>query len=379
MSGSLHLLAMLAFFGALLLVYAPLARAAISPALTKSLQTLRQVGPEGRDNAAAREAWKKVAESDATAIPKILEAMDGANDLGLNWLRAAIEAIVGREQSGGKSLPMDVLEKFVKETRHHPRARRFAYELIAQTSAPTAQALIANMLDDPSSELRRDAVEGVVVQAAQLRTAGKTAPATEKFQTALKAARDVDQIEAIAKNLRELGQPVDLPKVFGWITDWKVIGPFDNTGNAGFEMAFPPEEGIDLGVEYEGKTAKVGWKEFTTRDDYGRVDLNKPLGALKSVTGYAYAEFYARDSRPVEIRLGCKNGWKIWLNGKFIFGREEYHRGAEIDQYRLPVELKPGKNRILVKVTQNDMVEDWTKEWEFQLRITDSLGTPIPQ
>ena len=24
-----------------------------------------------------------------------------------------------------------------------------------------------------------------------------------------------------------------------------------------------------------------------------------------------------------------------------------------------------------------ELVEDWTEEWEFQLRITDSLGTPI--
>jgi hypothetical protein len=67
----------------------------------------------------------------------------------------------------------------------------------------------------------------------------------------------------------------------------------------------------------------------------------------------------------------------VWLNGKYIFGRDEYHRGAEIDQYRMPVELKRGKNTILVKVTQNELVEDWTKEWEFQLRVTDTLGTPL--
>jgi hypothetical protein len=73
----------------------------------------------------------------------------------------------------------------------------------------------------------------------------------------------------------------------------------------------------------------------------------------------------------------CKNGWKVWLNGKFLFGRDEYHRGAEIDQYRLGGELKPGSNVILVKLTQNEQKEEWTKEWEFQMRLTDALGTPI--
>jgi hypothetical protein len=58
-------------------------------------------------------------------------------------------------------------------------------------------------------------------------------------------------------------------------------------------------------------------------------------------------------------------------------GRDEYHRGAEIDQYRLKAELGPGRKVILVKVCQNEQKEDWTKEWEFQLRITDALGAPI--
>jgi hypothetical protein len=107
------------------------------------------------------------------------------------------------------------------------------------------------------------------------------------------------------------------------------------------------------------------------------VDLNKPIGALKEVTGYAYTEFHADKARPVELRLGCKNGWKVWLNGKLLFGRDEYHRNMEIDQYRLAGELKPGKNTILVKLTQNEQTEKWTVEWEFQLRITDALGTPI--
>jgi hypothetical protein len=77
------------------------------------------------------------------------------------------------------------------------------------------------------------------------------------------------------------------------------------------------------------------------------------------------------------LRLGCKNGWKVWLNGKFVFGRDEYHRGTRIDQYRLPVELKKGSNTILLKLCQNADVKDWTREWEFQLRVCDASGTAI--
>jgi hypothetical protein len=203
------------------------------------------------------------------------------------------------------------------------------------------------------------------------------AAAITTYQQALGAAREADQIEAIAKTLGDLGQKVDLAQTFGWVTRWKMIGPFDNTDNAGFVKAYPPEETLDFTAEYDGKKGKVKWVDQEFRNDYGLVDFNKPFEPLKEVMGYATAEFWSEQARPAEIRLGCKNGWKVWFNGKYLFGRDEYHTGAEIDQFRLPVELKSGKNVILVKCAQNEQTEDWTKEWEFQLRVTDAQGTPI--
>ena len=78
-----------------------------------------------------------------------------------------------------------------------------------------------------------------------------------------------------------------------------------------------------------------------------------------------------------ELRLGCKNAWKIWLNGELVFGHDEYHRGMRIDQYKLPVQLKKGGNTIVVKACQNEQVEDWTVQWQFQLRVGDATGTAI--
>jgi hypothetical protein len=65
------------------------------------------------------------------------------------------------------------------------------------------------------------------------------------------------------------------------------------------------------------------------------------------------------------------------LNGQLLFARDEYHTSAEIDQYPMPAQLRPGRNTILVKVCQNEEVQEWTEEWEFQLRVTDALGTPL--
>ena len=105
--------------------------------------------------------------------------------------------------------------------------------------------------------------------------------------------------------------------------------------------------------------------------------LNQPFGKLKEVTAYATTDFVSDRAQTVELRLGGKNSWKVWLNGKYLFGRDEYHFDAEIDQYSMPAQLQAGRNTILVKVCQNEQTENWTVEWEFQLRVTDSLGTPI--
>src|SRR5882672_10669472 len=121
---------------------------------------------------------------------------------------------------------------------------------------------------------------------------GKTNDAVPKYQAALKSARDVDQVEAIAKELKKLGHPVSLPSVFGWVTNWKVIGPFDSKGGVGFDKVYPPEERTELAAEYDGQIGKVRWQEFKATDDYGKVDLNKPCGMLKGVAGYAYTEFF---------------------------------------------------------------------------------------
>ena len=79
----------------------------------------------------------------------------------------------------------------------------------------------------------------------------------------------------------------------------------------------------------------------------------------------------------MELRLGCKNAYKIWHNGKLVFGRDEYHRGTRIDHYQLKINLTAGRNTLLVKLCQNEQKENWTKEWRFQLRVCDATGTAV--
>ncbi|MCX6907056.1 MAG: hypothetical protein NTY01_03325 [Verrucomicrobia bacterium] len=354
----------------------PLCSAAPSD-LTDAVKTIRAVGAEGRGNAQASAAWKKLATGDLSQLTALLAGMDGADDLVANWFRAAVDTIVARESAAGKKLPVEDLLAFLRDTNHSPRARRLAFEMVARVQPDTAEKLLPGMLNDQSLELRRDAVERVIADAARKLEAGKKPEAIQRYREALRFARDVDQVQGLARKLRDLGETVDVQKLFGFLTHWKVIGPFDNTDGKGFATVFPPEKAIDLAAEYDGKSGKVRWSDHVTKDEFGMVDINSVYTPLKVVTAYAYTEFVSDKSQPAELRLGCKNAWKVWLNGKLLWEREEYHRGMQIDQYRLTGQLQPGRNTILVKACQNELTEKWTVEWQFQLRVCDHLGTAI--
>ncbi len=341
------------------------------------LRTLKAVGPKGAGTRQAAGAWEELARAEADQLPVILAGLDDAGPLAANWIRTAVDAIAERQFQRGGRLPANELERFVLDRRHAPRARRLAYEWLLRADPSAEERLIDGMLDDPSLELRRDAVARRIQQAAELERQQRRDRAMEVYQQALSAARDRDQVRLLAERLRKLGVTVDLPRHFGFLVRWKVIGPFDNTDQKGFDTVYAPEREIDLRARCEGKHGEVKWIDCTTRDDYGWVDLNKALGEEKSVVGYAMAEFVSEGRQEVELRAGSYNAVKIWLGGRLVYQRDVYHTGSQMDQYVAAVVLRPGRNVILVKVCQNAVMEEWGRWGGFQLRLCDSKGTAV--
>ena len=343
----------------------------------KSLAALRAVGGEGQGNAAAGRALRHLAKGGSDTLPALLAGMDGANPFAANYLRGAVEVIAGNTLAKGGPLPVVELGEFLLNKSHDARPRALAFELIRRVDAKAAGQLVPGLLGDPSVDLRREAVARLLGQAAGLAKGGNKPAAVLLYRQALDAARDLDQIKSISGALRELGRKVNLTRHFGFLVEWQMAGPFHNKDRAGFAAVFGPEKNADLSTTYDGMDSMVKWRAYSTDDEYGMVDFNQPYGDLKEVTGYAQTEFVSATDRPAQLRLGCKNAWKIWLNGELVFGRDEYHRGMRIDQYQLPVQLRKGGNTILVKACQNEQVEDWTVQWQFQLRVCDATGTAI--
>lgn len=344
------------------------------------LVRIKSVGKEGKGNPEAIQAWQELVKQGPGVLPQVLAGMNDADPTSLNWLRSAVEAIADKAINAKQPIAADQLETFVKDTKHAGPSRRLAYEVLARLDPSASTRLIPNMLNDPSQELRRDAVDLAIQEATGILDKGNKEAALAAFKKVFPATRDRDQIDAVVEKLKKLGVEVDLAGHLGSIQRWMIVTPFDNRdGMGGFAIAYAPEKGVDLSASYTGKeNAKATWKEHTSSDPAGLVDLAKVLGPLKGTIAYAYAVVDSPKEQTVQLRAGSPNAIKIFLNGKELFFREEYHHGARPDAHVGKGVLKAGKNEVLVKICQNEQTESWAQDWKFQLRICDDIGGAVP-
>lgn len=340
--------------------------------LKTHLQAIQAVGPQGTGHREAVQAAQAASQATPEQLTEILTAIDGANPIATNWLRGIAEAVAQNAVAQNK-LPIQELDSFLANTRHSPRGRRLAFELIAGIDKTAESRLIPPLMNDPCLELRRDAIALALADAAKK---DKNAQ-LEAYQKAFRSTREQDQIKAAVDKIKELGGTVDLPLHYGFLQTWRIVGPFDNVADKGWDLAYPPEEKIDFRASYAGQKGEVRWIETTTSDEYGMVDLNKVLANHKGAIAYAAAEFVSDKDQEVDLRLGCINANKIWLNGELLTANHVYHANTSLDQYLARGQLKKGRNVILLKIAQNEQTEPWAQDWKFQLRVCDSIGTAI--
>ena len=344
--------------------------------LSSQLNAIRKVSREGQGNEAAAAAVRTLSAASASDLSQILSGFEGASPLAANYLRNVVEGVADRHLAASKALPAKQLETFVLARSNDPRARRLAFEVLAKVDSTAGDRLIPQMLLDPSPEFRRDAVQRLITEAESL---GKDSSdqAKQVYRKALSGATDSDLVKNISKSLRKLGDDVDLISHFGFLTDWRIVGPFDNQKFIGFDAVYAPEDKLDFAAKLKAKEGEVTWGDVTTEDEFGIVDIAKSIAPHKGAVMYLATSYESAGARKVEFRLGTPNAWKLWINGKFQFGRDEYHRGMAIDQYRVPAELKAGKNVILLKLCQNEQTDDWAQRYQIQIRVCDPSGVAV--
>jgi hypothetical protein len=161
-----------------------------------------------------------------------------------------------------------------------------------------------------------------------------------------------------------------------WLKSWLLCGPIglnenkDQTGSAkhldGFINDYLLKSGGEANpdiregavVHYKGKSFK--WFRFTSPDSI--IDLDKTFAGKDKVLAYAYNEIITEEPGIVVIGLGTNDGGSLWLNGSRVWDYAPA-RPLSVDNDMIPVELKKGVNKLLLKI------EDKGNKWEFCARL----------
>jgi len=336
----------------------------------EKLGRLRSIRPNNdTDVKNASSVVKQLSESSDVGLIDVLKSMKGASPLGKNWLLGLANSIHQKSSKSSK----DSLRDFLMDTAQDPEARYTVFRWLTDNDAELKEKMLDGMLQDTSPELRFEAVAKVLTSSENLETG--------VLQTLLEASRHPEQVVAIIGRLGKQGITVDQSEHFGFLNTWKLIGPFDNVGSKSFDKEYAVESdyvaGKSLAGSYDGKSGAVQWVTETTADPEGVVDLAKVFNNEKGCIVYCVASVERPADLDCEIRVGCINAQKVWVNGKLVIANEVYHTGMQIDQYVASVKLRAGTNQILIKVCQNEQKEAWAQRYVFQARLCDPTGKAI--
>lgn len=154
---------------------------------------------------------------------------------------------------------------------------------------------------------------------------------------------------------------------------WSVVGPFPNPQLLGTEHSpavdrvYEPERDPDLDRTYRlGDGREVGWVAVDGPDD-GYVRLNPHFRPSDWVAAYAQSFVWSPDPRDAVLLLGADDAHVLWVNGTRVSERQGRNISV-VDDLEIPVTLRPGWNRVLLKVADLD------GGWAFHMRVADPEG-----
>lgn len=143
-----------------------------------------------------------------------------------------------------------------------------------------------------------------------------------------------------------------------YISDWWMIGPFPNPRENdylryGLDSIYPPEKEIDLNAIYTGSDdSELKW--FRNEDAKGGYDMSlwKLFNPSEFIVIYALTYVYSPEDQTVPLMLGSDDGAKVFINNKEVY-RYLNVRIAAPDQENIPLNLKKGWNKLMIKAENN--------------------------
>jgi CubicO group peptidase (beta-lactamase class C family) len=148
----------------------------------------------------------------------------------------------------------------------------------------------------------------------------------------------------------------------GFLTKWLMLGPIpilpttDTLPIHGTSMKvfFENDQlgGESTVAAAKGASVRIGNASYQWRYvefPHNLLDLTKVFAKKDTMVAYGYTEIEAGVASKQFMTVGSDDAIRIWLNGKLIHDTWIF-RGLAQDDDQITLDLKPGRNRLLVKV-----------------------------
>lgn len=151
---------------------------------------------------------------------------------------------------------------------------------------------------------------------------------------------------------------------------WRVCGPFADPGLQGAQAVFPPETDPDPARANAAGDREPAWEAGPLPNAHGFFDLQSVWGDLDRQAAYAQTFLFSPEGLDAVFWIGSDDGVVLWLNGERIHEIEGF-RAAVADEDRVPVRLRKGWNRVLLKIIENE------GGWGWFFRVSDPANKPL--
>ena len=236
-----------------------------------------------------------------------------------------------------------------------PAEKKLILSGLAEVRHPTALGIVQDFMKD--NAVKPEASLAVIAIA-------RNTAAMDPGRAA--AALTLSLADSSQSNLHPQARQL-LETIKAWddfIVAWQVSGPYTQEGadyiqlhDIEFEPEKPNEKPIIWRLISAGTNPSKPWL----------IDLLKDMPG-DSRAAYLRTWAHSDTEQNVQLLAGSDDGIKVWINRKLVHSNC-VGRAAIPDTDRVPVELKPGWNSILLKITQN------APPWEFCLRLRNTDGS----
>jgi len=145
---------------------------------------------------------------------------------------------------------------------------------------------------------------------------------------------------------------------------WSLTDPLERDGNLDQQVTAAAGS-----TDWPPVVGDVTWRAAREPGAYGPIDLNAQLGDARDSVAFAAATLHIAEATQVEIVAGADDSITLWLNGVLLVDAPQRRRFTP-DSNRVRATLKPGDNRILVRIAQH------TGDWLFQVAVWDISQKP---